>query len=215
MLICHINFILFNSPITKLKQMPASSSTPSARVQFANRLKMLRVPRGFSTARSFAKALGIDENRYTRYERAEVEPDLSLIAKICGLLGVTPNDLLDFAIQSGQPTGFGEAGAPAPLPPVAEGTNGTGSPRHALAWQLAEELAKIDAPSAASAFERFARKSKLFAEIEADTFTFIGQMASDRRIAKLEAASACRIAELAEQLISAVNAEILRPSPPV
>ena len=65
------------------------------RNQFANRLRELRVPRGFTTARSLARALEIDENRYTRYERAEVEPDLFMIRKICQILSVTPCDLLN------------------------------------------------------------------------------------------------------------------------
>lgn len=68
-------------------------ATPS-RTIFARRLRELRVPRGFRTARSLASALGIDENRYTRYERAEVEPDLGLLMKICETLALTPNDLL-------------------------------------------------------------------------------------------------------------------------
>jgi len=72
----------------------ASPSRSEARAFFAERLRTLRVPLGYRTARSFAKALGIDENRYTRYERAEVEPDLGLIRRICALLSVTPNELL-------------------------------------------------------------------------------------------------------------------------
>ena len=44
-------------------------------------------------ARSFARALGIEENTYTRYERAEAEPNLTLIAKICNVLRITPDAL--------------------------------------------------------------------------------------------------------------------------
>jgi DNA-binding XRE family transcriptional regulator len=72
---------------------PASGST-TARNAFARHLRELRVLRGYRTARSLAQALGIDENRYTRYERAEVEPDLGLLMKICEVLALTPNDLL-------------------------------------------------------------------------------------------------------------------------
>lgn len=61
--------------------------------------------RGFRTARSFARALAIDENRYTRYERAEVEPSLDLIHRICQLLDIGPNELL------GGAAGFPAAGA--------------------------------------------------------------------------------------------------------
>ena len=42
-------------------------------------------------------AIGIEENRYTRYERAEVEPSLTVLLKICETLGVSPNDLLGFS----------------------------------------------------------------------------------------------------------------------
>ena len=66
----------------------------SDRRRFAQRLRSLRVPRGYKTARSLADDLGIHENRYTRYERAEVEPDLATLMAICRRLGITPNDLL-------------------------------------------------------------------------------------------------------------------------
>ena len=72
----------------------ARTAKPGARLEFARRLRELRVPKGYRTARSLARALSIDENRYTRYERAEVEPDLELLIRICETLGVTPNDLL-------------------------------------------------------------------------------------------------------------------------
>ena len=44
-------------------------------------------------ARNFARALGIEENTYTRYERAEAEPNLTLIDKICNVLRITPDAL--------------------------------------------------------------------------------------------------------------------------
>ena len=74
--------------------MPYSPSAPEVRLQFAKRLKQLRTEKGFLRARKFANALGIEENRYTRYERAEVEPSLTLIHKICVTLRLSPNDLL-------------------------------------------------------------------------------------------------------------------------
>ena len=66
---------------------------PPVRAAFAKR----RVEGGYARARRFAHALGIDENRYTRYERAEAEPDLTLIYKICETLRVTPDELFGFA----------------------------------------------------------------------------------------------------------------------
>ncbi|MCL4765631.1 MAG: helix-turn-helix domain-containing protein [Hyphomicrobiaceae bacterium] len=60
---------------------------------FAVRLKQLRVLRGFRTARSFAQALEIDENRYTRWERGEVEPSVAMLAKMADVLNL-PVDIL-------------------------------------------------------------------------------------------------------------------------
>ena len=68
---------------------------PAVRVEFAKRLRQLRTEKGFAHARELAR-LGVEEDRYTRYERAEVEPSLTLIHKICVTLQVSPNDLLDF-----------------------------------------------------------------------------------------------------------------------
>ena len=92
-------------------------TAPPIRADFARRLKDLR-GQHFSTARSFAQALEIDENRYTRYERAEVEPDLTLIAKICALLSVTPDELFGFHSTRGPATlGFAESATLPPSPP--------------------------------------------------------------------------------------------------
>jgi transcriptional regulator with XRE-family HTH domain len=60
---------------------------------FAGRLKTLRVLRGFRTARSFARALDIDENRYTRWERGEVEPSVAMLSKMAEILNL-PVDIL-------------------------------------------------------------------------------------------------------------------------
>lgn len=60
---------------------------------FAVRLKQLRVLRGFRTARAFAQALEIDENRYTRWERGEVEPSVAMLARMAEVLNL-PVDIL-------------------------------------------------------------------------------------------------------------------------
>ena len=74
---------------------------PAVRVEFARRLRQFRTERGFAHAREFARVLGIEENRYTRYERAEVEPSLTLIHRICVTLQVPPSDLLGFPAPDG------------------------------------------------------------------------------------------------------------------
>lgn len=65
-----------------------------AKARFASRLRASRLRGGYRTARSFAETLNIDENRYSRWERAEVSPDFSMLERICSELQVTPNDLL-------------------------------------------------------------------------------------------------------------------------
>ena len=90
----------------------AASPLP-ARDRFASQLRHLRAQKGFATARSLAQALGIEENRYTRYERAEVEPSLTLIHRICQTLQASPNDLLGLAADA-------PAAAIEPAPPTAK-----------------------------------------------------------------------------------------------
>jgi transcriptional regulator with XRE-family HTH domain len=113
---------------------------PEVRSQFAKRLKSMRVQSGFERARYFAKALGIEENRYTRYERAEVEPSLTLIHKICEVLRVSPNELLGFP----EPKGAAIAGAFDEDQAVI-GRLQDPAERHLelLAWRLASELAAV------------------------------------------------------------------------
>ena len=69
---------------------------PAVRLEFAKRLRQLRIEKGFGHARDFARVLDIGENRYTRYERAEVEPSFVLLHRICVTLQVSPNDLFGF-----------------------------------------------------------------------------------------------------------------------
>lgn len=84
----------------------AVAQPSGTRTFFAKRLRELRIPRGFRTARKLANELGIDENRYTRYERAEVEPDLDLLVRISDALQVTPNDLLGVLAPGSLSLGF-------------------------------------------------------------------------------------------------------------
>jgi transcriptional regulator with XRE-family HTH domain len=53
-----------------------TSSPAEVRTRFGLRLRKLRLEAGFKTERAFAHALDMEENRYTRYERGEVEPNL-------------------------------------------------------------------------------------------------------------------------------------------
>ncbi len=120
---------------------------PLARLDFARRLRELRVMNGYRTARSLARAVGIDENRYTRYERAEVEPDLSLIRMLASVLHTTPNELL--GVGAPMP-GFNDNAAT--QPPI-DGAVGNSSPRApqpirgervaAITWAIANIVAEV------------------------------------------------------------------------
>lgn len=187
--------------------MSGNSGSPPIRVRFARRLKELRVPRGFPTARSFALALGIDENRYTRYERAEVEPDLSLIARICGLLGITPNDLLEVPAET--VGGFAEPSGASPAASAGEIGKAAGSPRRALAWQLAVELERLNGAAESGDLDKLARTSRLFSDIDADPYAFVVQMSGDPRITSLDATTSARVGAAAGQLMAAINADVL------
>jgi transcriptional regulator with XRE-family HTH domain len=70
------------------------NKVPVPRRELSKRLRVLRVARGYDTARAFARALQIKEDRYTRWERAETEPDITNILRICQVLNVDPNELL-------------------------------------------------------------------------------------------------------------------------
>ncbi len=119
----------------------------------ADRLKALRLSSGYAKARHFARELGISENRYTRYERGEAEPDFALLRTICEKLGATPNELFGwseaparraFTERDGpvvaRAPGFAEE-QPSPLepPPDSAGAPPTSLPPAAemAAWRLA------------------------------------------------------------------------------
>ena len=167
------------------------------RARFAQRLRAFRVPRVYKTARSFAEALEIVENRYPRYERAEVEPVLRLMMRICSLLDATPNDLLCDTIGAPSvevdvPYGFSERGgsgyqAQAVRPveqhaaavAAAPATSALGDVRKAGGFQLAEAIATIEAEAsglqagAITPLEKLRRTVKFGARIEADVFKLV------------------------------------------
>lgn len=72
---------------------------------FGKRLRKAREAAGYASAQQFAGVLGIEPHTYRHYERGEREPNLELLARICELLSVTPNDLLPFGpVSSGNPS---------------------------------------------------------------------------------------------------------------
>jgi transcriptional regulator with XRE-family HTH domain len=196
--------------------MSHATPPPPIRAVFAQRLKAMRVPRGYTTARSFATALGIDENRYTRYERAEVEPDLSLLMRMCELLFVKPNDLLDQAPNPADRPGFAEAGLRPPSVTTISEVSDRSSPhtsvlKNARAWALAEAVANLDLNTASDAFARVARAAQCYGEINADPFSFVAKLGQDRRIADLGSVASSSLATLAEAVIQSAKVALLEP----
>ena len=161
--------------------------------------------RGFRTARSFARALEIDENRYTRYERAEVEPSLELIQRICQLLDIGPNELLGHALTYAQhrPAAMGLAERHSPLIPA--------EPRHdeaasagnrtqqadALRWLIAREIVTL---SGEVGDDQLQRISQTFAKLDRP-FAGLAELLAGSDVARNgNAAATGRLRELVEQL---------------
>jgi transcriptional regulator with XRE-family HTH domain len=172
---------------------------PQVRLQFAKRLKNMRIEGGFQRARYFAKSLGIEENRYTRYERAEVEPSLTLIHKICEILRVSPNELLGFAeYVGGRTPGFAE-------PPGEFGHREAGSEtgRHAelLAWRLASEITSIRNRQRTNPGDPLAaarETGRLFQLLRSDPFNTVAGVLSDEALKELDPERKADLARLVE-----------------
>ncbi len=62
-------------------------------VEMKNRLKEIRIEKGFSSQKEFAKYLGIDKYQYSKYERNIFQPSLKIAFKICILLDIDIKEL--------------------------------------------------------------------------------------------------------------------------
>lgn len=178
--------------------------TSTATTQFARRLRELRLARGFARARYFAEALGISENRYTRYERGGAEPEFDLLLQICEILGITPNDLLEveaLAMPVSAPhvaPGFAEAGDDTPderSDSTGRGNRGkshaTGEsvstpaesslPADRLGWRLAEQIARaqLGNQGRSDPLEELRRTGELFVDLQSDPFNVVARVLSD------------------------------------
>ena len=198
---------------------PMSNETLNkTRELFAKRLRAYRRDAGFKTARKFAAALNIDENRYTRYERAEVEPDLGLIARFCEMLGVTPNRLLGFDDGSCEPSvvnapGFGDQSQQAvsgareigETAHVATGKVSTEAVRLA-AWQLAEARARAR-DTRSDPVAQLRQTAILFDEVMSDPIGMVARLARDGEIERAPAPYRAEIANAADALIKQLTRE--------
>lgn len=178
----------------------AKTLAPEVRAQFAKRLKDMRSRSGFPRARYFAKTLGIEENRYTRYERAEVEPNLTLIHKMCETLQVSPNELLGFAEYAGAALvpAFSED-----APTEHLRTDDSAARRVQLhAWRLASDVVAIRSrhrgkSKAADPLAVTRDTGKLFSKLQSDPFGTVAEIAADEALKDLEPA---RKADLAQAI---------------
>lgn len=76
-----------------LKQPPAPAL--AARRAFAQRLVAARRLAGYDTQEAAAAALGMPEaETYRRWERAETEPSIAILLKICNVFNVTADQLI-------------------------------------------------------------------------------------------------------------------------
>lgn len=193
----------------------AQMLAPEVRSQFAQRLKSLRTQRGFDRARYFARSLGIEENRYTRYERAEVEPSLTLIHKMCETLRVSPNELLGFADLrhhlSGVP-GLAETS----LEEISRGHDGEASgkgadPVSSLAWNLAAEAVGIRqehggrSKAAADPLAMLRETGALFGSLQAEPFETVAAILNDTALKDVDAKHKAKLAELIQAFTGSVS----------
>lgn len=203
-----------------------SGQAPPVRIQFAARLKELREQRGFKTARSLARSLDIDENRYTRYERAEVEPDLSLLLRICQTLDVSADDLLgresDYLV-GGNKSALNTSGPPDVAMGLSEPPSFSEPQRDAYAaslhdrrqlargsaWRLARIFAEVQEGVAAgelTADNEFAvirRALHLLADIERDPYAFARRIVEDPIVSGLASERRAELVRLVADLMDA------------
>ena len=158
--------------------------------------------RGFRTARSLAGALEIDENRYTRYERAEVEPDIGLIQRICEILGLSPNELFGVGNEVPSTRGFAEAGTGYSGPGHDDGRDG----RARATWMLACAVAELqfkarDAQSGGQPpLARLQQAARLFTDLERRPYAAVSEILLLPAVAGAPAQQAQHIGKLVEEL---------------
>jgi transcriptional regulator with XRE-family HTH domain len=184
---------------------------PAVRAEFARRLRTLRAQRGFERARHFAKALGIEENRYTRYERAEVEPNLTLIFEICQKLAVTPNELMGYTEVDEPPRPPGLGDTPPALRADLRPAGAAPGDLRALAWQLATEAAHVKAElrgntrAAADPLRLVRDTGRLYSRLEQDPFGTVAEIVDDPALQEGGGERKIKLAALIEAYTAAMS----------
>lgn len=190
-----------------------STLAPHVRSQFAKRLKIIRAQKGFHRARYFASRLGIEENRYTRYERAEVEPSLTLIHKMCETLNVTPNELLGFG-PSGQQAVGAQAGFADPSGDEA-GQQGADGPDEASmrAWALASEAAALRRSASKADDDPLGAVREtglLYRGLQSEPFEAVAKLVDDPVFKSIGPAQKARLADLIRAFTDSLGEAIPR-----
>ena len=198
----------------------AQMLAPEVRSQFAQRLKNLRTQRGFDRARYFAKSLGIEENCYTRYERAEVEPSLTLIHKMCETLRVSPNELLGFADLRHQYAGGVPGLAEASQEEIGRAKGGEASTEgngkgadavSSLAWNLAGEAVAIRHEHGARTkaggdpLAVLRETGALFRSLQSEPFDTVAKLLNDAALRDVDARHKAKLAELIQAYTESVS----------
>jgi len=192
----------------------AQTLAPDVRARFAQRLKMLRTRRGFDRARYFARSLGIEENRYTRYERAEVEPSLTLIHKMCETLRISPNELLgfpDLPHRASTVLSHGEAAMPDGARGPSEMGGKATDPVSSLAWSLAAEAVAIrhgrsvKPKPPGDPLAPLRETSALFSSLQAEPFETVGAILGDAALKDIGAEHQTRLAELIQAYTDSIS----------
>ena len=192
----------------------AQTLAPEVRARFAQRLKTLRTQRGFDRARYFAKSLGIEENRYTRYERAEVEPSLTLIHKMCETLRVSPNELLglpDVPHHGSAVLSPAEPAAPSGARGHGEMVGKGTDPVSLLAWSLAAEAVAIrqartaKSKPAGDPLAALRETSALFSGLQAEPFKTVAAILGDAALMDIGAEHKTQLAELIQAYTESIR----------
>ena len=177
---------------------------PEVRSQFAKRLKEMRIRNGFIRARYFAKSLGIEENRYTRYERAEVEPSLTLLHKMCEILRVSPNALMGFAEYEGNGAQVPAFAEDSPPSRTANTEDTAARHRDLLAWRLASETVlfrsrhRARGRGAPDPLATTQETGKLYRKLQSDPFSTVAEIVAEPALKELGSERKAEFAELVD-----------------
>jgi transcriptional regulator with XRE-family HTH domain len=178
--------------------MPDPSCSPRRR--FADRLRAARLARGFRTAKSFAQRLNIDQNTYTRYERAEAEPSIAMLDRIwttlelpfCDLFGPT-QDLARGAAEADTPR------QPPSSPPV--------TLRESLGWRLADLFVDLTTRSGPGP-SRLQRQGRLFLDLQTNPYPTLARLLAELPDHELPAPTVQRLDDAIRALTAVLDEEV-------